>query len=373
MSVHRTASGKWRVMWREHGRQQQATFSRERDARKADRDIATRVELGDVGIRPAAGPMNMNELWADYAAGPLTLLATNTQNAYKVTWRKHLADRIGDQPVRAMDGPACAQLKVELAKAVNPPTLAKVLALLSTLLRHAVMVRQLSGHPMRGVVRVPQPKRRRVVTPPAPAAIWALADRLDAEGDSEGAMLVLLVGFAGLRPEEALGLDWRDVGKRTLNVERAVTHGEIVDVKTGRARTVELLPALEEALVSYRLDLGGVAKGPVLGRTWTDDMYRNWRRRSYEPAARAVGIKGPPYDLRHAFASLLLADHRNIVYVAGQLGHAPSLCLDTYGHVMGELAGGRKVNAAKAVKRARQQAGRAVGDLLATDTEGATG
>jgi integrase len=46
-----------------------------------------------------------------------------------------------------------------------------------------------------------------------------------------------------------------------------------------------------------------------------------------------------PYDLRHSFASLLLAQGRSVIDVADQLGHAPTLTLDTYGQVMRELEG----------------------------------
>lgn len=44
-----------------------------------------------------------------------------------------------------------------------------------------------------------------------------------------------------------------------------------------------------------------------------------------------------PYDLRHSFASLLLHEGRNVIYVARQLGHGAQLTLGTYGHVIDEL------------------------------------
>ena len=96
---------------------------------------------------------------------------------------------------------------------------------------------------------------------------------------------------------------------------------------------------------------------------WKDDRYRNWRRRSY--AAAAAELAGPPYDLRHAFASLLLHEGRSVVEVAAQLGHSPSVCLDTYGHVMAELAGARRVKAATAVEQSRKATlGKCVGSEL---------
>jgi integrase len=51
-----------------------------------------------------------------------------------------------------------------------------------------------------------------------------------------------------------------------------------------------------------------------------------------------VGVNGArPYDLRHSFVSLLIAEGRSILDVARQAGHSASMTLDTYGHIFDEL------------------------------------
>ena len=61
-----------------------------------------------------------------------------------------------------------------------------------------------------------------------------------------------------------------------------------------------------------------------------------------------------PYDLRHSFASLLIHEKRlSIVEIADQLGHAPRMTSDTYGHVMRELRGAEPVSAEEQIRRAR--------------------
>ena len=78
--------------------------------------------------------------------------------------------------------------------------------------------------------------------------------------------------------------------------------------------------------------------------------------------AEAVGIDGArPYDLRHAFASLLIHEGRlSVVEIAAQLGHNPTVCLDTYAHVMAEQDGGERVGAEEQIALARraQEGGR---------------
>jgi len=75
----------------------------------------------------------------------------------------------------------------------------------------------------------------------------------------------------------------------------------------------------------------------------------------------------PPYDLRHAFVSLLLAEGRGVLDVAAQAGHAPSLSFDTYGHLMADLDGGEKRPAEDLIWKAREAGVRWVCDDGAND------
>ena len=98
---------------------------------------------------------------------------------------------------------------------------------------------------------------------------------------------------------------------------------------------------------------------------WGDEDWRNWRRRVFSAAAKRVGLKDVrPYDLRHSFVSLLIAEGRSIIDVARQAGHSATMTLDTYGHVFDELDGAEKVNPEQAIRAARN----APCDLGATST-----
>ena len=61
-----------------------------------------------------------------------------------------------------------------------------------------------------------------------------------------------------------------------------------------------------------------------------------------------------PYDLRHAFVSLLLAEGRSVLDIAAQAGHAPSLSFDTYGHLLADLDGTESRSAEDVIWRARE-------------------
>jgi integrase len=62
-----------------------------------------------------------------------------------------------------------------------------------------------------------------------------------AAADPRDAALISVLASAGLRPGEALALQWDDVRDNTLLVERALSLGEEADTKTTMHRTVRLL------------------------------------------------------------------------------------------------------------------------------------
>ena len=81
--------------------------------------------------------------------------------------------------------------------------------------------------------------------------------------------------------------------------------------------------------------------------------FEKWRQRRSNELLEAAGVAaGRPYDLRHSFASLLLHEGRDVIYVARQLGHGADLTLRTYGHVIEELEGSPQLPAEEAIARA---------------------
>ena len=158
-----------------------------------------------------------------------------------------------------------------------------------------------------------------------------------------GATLVPVLAYAGLRPGEALGLTWGHVRERTILVERAVSLGGIKDTKTRRIRSVRLLASavirprrvasgLRPARRRTRLVFPNHAGG--CGRATTGGLVRRFcpARRGRRRARR------PPYTF--AIASARCCSTRAGPCRGGpQAGHAPSMSLDTYQHVMDELKG----------------------------------
>jgi integrase len=91
------------------------------------------------------------------------------------------------------------------------------------------------------------------------------------------------------------------------------------------------------------------------GELWRDHDWRNWRRRVFDQLAAVSGTPGMrPYDLRHAFCSLLIAEGLSVVEVARQAGPAPAMTLDTYAHVMADHDGADRRSAGATTRAARE-------------------
>jgi len=162
-----------------------------------------------------------------------------------------------------------------------------------------------------------------------------------AGGYGRYATLFAVLATAGLRPSEAFALkpDDIDMHAHTLRVERALSLGVVKATKTAEARSVDVAPGLLRNLERH---LGAVNK-EALRRGWgaPEWLFPNESGRPLDIAkvARVFHLAskraGLPhfrlYDLRHTYASLLLAGGAPITYVSAQLGHAnPATTLRYY-------------------------------------------
>jgi integrase len=352
----------WRIRWREAGRNRARTFDRKGDAVRFETDVRRRQQTGDLprldGGRETLAAFG-EAWWTTYA---LPNLAPKTRRIYADLWDRHVLPRLGGIELRELTPEIVASFRADLSAAgVGDPTVRKTLAFVQGVLQRAVEWRRIDSNPAKAVRKPPQ-RRTRVIDLPSAAAVEHMRAALRAQKRLRDATLISLLAYAGLRPGEALALEWRHVRERTILVEQAVALGEVKVTKTGQTRTVRLLPPLAADLAEWRLasrrpgPKALVFPGPT-GDAWTDTSYRNWRRRIFGPAAKAAGLDASrPYFLRHLFCSLLLAEGASVVEVARQAGHSPTMTLSTYGHVIEELEGGERRSAEAVLRAAREAA-----------------
>ena len=131
----------------------------------------------------------------------------------------------------------------------------------------------------------------------------------------------------GLRPSEALALQWPDINieARTLRVERAVNLGrQIKPTKTESTRTVPLTVPLAEALDRWQRMAGRHTKSDYVfpsRRTGKPLNVKRVARRFRKLLTVAELGRFKLYDLRHSYASHLLDQKVKPVDVAELMGH----------------------------------------------------
>lgn len=142
---------------------------------------------------------------------------------------------------------------------------------------------------------------------------------------------VLLGAFAGLRCAEACGLRTADVDFMRGFINPEVQY-PAEPLKTEISRTPVPVPR------SLALELARDATGEYLLRGEDGGQLSTWALERAVRAARGK-VDGLPagfryHDLRHYFASLLIADGADVKVVQARLRHASAkTTLDTYGHL----------------------------------------
>lgn len=197
------------------------------------------------------------------------------------------------------------------------------------------------------IVKMPKAEMREPIIPLAPATVEKMRAYFHHEGQYHDALLICLMAYAGLRPNEATGLTWADVRERTLVVGAT---------KTGKFRSVDVLAPLAADIKQMRLATD--ATGPIYPRPrakqWTHSAYRAWRRDVFNAATDDLKIKATPYTLRHSFASLLAYGHYPVPYAAEQMGHSPSVHMDTYQHVIADIDPTKRIDPATQIAKNRR-------------------
>lgn len=361
--VKRQRGAVWRVRWRDEiGRERSKVLGTKRDADAFDAEIRRRRRTGEIAAMDAGKETLASfaeEWWRLYA---VPNLAPKTLKVYADLWDRYVLPRLGGYPLRNVTPEVIARFRADLGIAgVGDPTIRKLMSIVQGVLQRAVEWQRLSTNPVRAVRKPPQRRIRRI-EPPAPFAVEQMRARLRANGRFRDAVLVCVLAYAGLRPGEALALEWRQIGERTILVEGAVALGAVKETKTRQTRSVRLLAPLASDLAEWRLASGRPDDRTLVfpgaeGQPWLDHAWRNWRKRVYAPVATAAQLDGSrPYDLRHAFCSLLIAEGQSIVEIAQHAGHSPAMTLATYAHVIDELAGSERRPAEDVIREARERA-----------------
>lgn len=224
----------------------------------------------------------VSESWAQLHG---VTLAPKTAKHYDSLYDVHLGPYLGALKLSELTPEVIAGWQAErIADGAGPVAVRQALMLLGAILQRAMEGGRLARNPVRLVRKVGQP-RRREVRPLAPAIVEALRDA----SKPRDAALISVLAYSGLRPQEALALQWGDIRERTILVERAASLGAETDTKTQAHRTVRLLAPLRDDLLQWRMRAGRPAD-KVLVFLVRKDVCGQRRRMTTGVGVRLTGL-----------------------------------------------------------------------------------
>ncbi len=332
--LDRLPSGKVRARYRDaDGMQRSALFATVEDAKAwrgeqlAALKRGTHVNPSNVAVAEAA------RAWA--AARPHR---PSTAARCEVYVRAHLdTTALGARPIGEVKPSEVQAWVTDRSRVLAPSTLRNLYGFLRSVFGAAVEDHVVAASPCTRRIALPKQQRRRVV----PLTVAQVAALADAVPDHCRAMVLTQAGL-GLRVGELLALHVEDVDflRREVRIERQLAPAgrAFTDPKTPSSRrTIPLPTMVAEALAGHvRVfpPVDGLLFSSRLGNPYRHDTYGS---RVFVPAAKRAGLPAgtTTHDLRHHYASVLIAAGESVVAVAERLGHeTAALVLSTYGHLM---------------------------------------
>jgi integrase len=203
---------------------------------------------------------------------------------------------------------------------------------LRQVLHHAVRIKLIDENPAT-LIANPEPKRREVPTFESVAELEAVAEELHPRFSP----IPVFVGLTGLRPEEWIALERRDVDARNgvVHVRRVFTDGELKQYGK-QARSLRAVPLPKRAAAALDV-LPARIDTPVLfpGERGGYLNLHSWRADHWTPAVRAAGLTHrPPYALRHTFAAFSVAAGVSLYELARFMGTSVDQIDKTYAHLL---------------------------------------
>lgn len=311
-------------------------FVRKRDAVAWAAENATRLNDGTF-VDPTLGRTRFGVLWEKYLAGHRGVWKPSSVKPVESAWRVHVGPVWADREIASIRRSEVQTWVSELTAGGASPTLVlRCFGIVKGVFGLAVddgYIRSLAPVQRLQLPRKPSRKEDRHYL--APVQLVSLAEWCGAHR-----LLVLVLGFCGLRWGEAAGLRARDVDVRRgkLHVRHTITKvgSEYVEgvPKSWEQRDVPVPGKLAPLLIRAVKDLG------------PDDLvFRDTDGHSIRPqsvgrrahgwwakALEAAGLEPMTcHDLRHTAASIAISSGANVKALQRMLGHkSAAMTLDTY-------------------------------------------
>jgi integrase len=332
-SIQKRDNGKWRARYRDAaGKEHARHFGRKVDAQRWLDEVTASVVTG-VYVDPKAGRVTFGPWFGQWAERQVWARGTRLKADQALA-----STTFADLPIKDVMPSHIEGWIKGMSQTLAPATVEVHFNIVHAAFRAAIRDRLIAFDPCDDA-KLPRKRRRdaaMAITTPE-----QVRDALEA-APPWFAPYVAVCAFAGLRLGEASGLQLSDVDflRRTINIARQVqgenrANAEVAPPKHGSERTV-FIPDELVTMLARHVETVGVygdegwlfsVGGNLLNRGMAGHYWRQVR------AAAGLG-EFTLHDLRHFYASGLIASGCDVVTVQRALGHsAPSITLNVYSHL----------------------------------------
>ncbi len=322
-SVKQRPDGVWRARYRgPDGREYSKHAKLKRDAQSWLDEATTAIQSG-TWVNPTASKMTMGEWLDKWLAGYAAKKTATVKSAQ--THATLIRAKFGTRQLRTIRPSDVREWMAELSVKYSTSYVYAIHRRLHQVLDDAVHDGILARNPISRRTSPPSASQRPYVA--TTAQVWALYDALKPEYRN----MLLLGAFAGLRVAEIAALTREDIDWTEGAVTVAKQYGKDTLKSEKSGATIPIPLELTEML---QAGAGRVYLVPgVFGRGVSGyQLNREW-------IAARDRVEGLPegfrtQDLRHYFASLMIAAGLDIKTVQARMRHASAtVTLNTYGHL----------------------------------------
>ncbi|MBV5341774.1 MAG: site-specific integrase [Deltaproteobacteria bacterium] len=332
-------SGRWYVIVIHNGHRKSAVATDKRQADLTAREINKRILEGTFQLNNDDFAKTFSTYGEIYIAN--ATIKPSTLADYKSMLKKHINPVFGSKTVDKINRLDIKNfLRQKLKAGLSISTVDHFRACISNVLDLALDADEIDQNPATRLGRITTRDQMAHKSDVVPIFLTReLLTKLLAtflEHKPEHYPLALMLARTGMRIGEAIALKWDDIDfdKAMITVKRAKSRTIIDTPKSGKSRNIDMSNQLSVVLKKRYSEAKSEWVFPGIKSETIDATA--WRRRTFDKILELAGLqKMRVHDLRHTYASLMLAQGQPLIYVQRQLGHhSIQITADIYSHLI---------------------------------------